>query len=134
MNVPRTVNDFTNFAADKEAWKTGTPLPAAGPKVTGGKRVQQQEQEAATTSTDFSSFVEQAIASAQAVDVNKVWNDALKLPFSNPYAAGTLVVIGFLMGLLAALLVCFPTPRIVNLQLAEDAKKPAAAAPKVKAD
>lgn len=134
MNVPRTVNDFTNYAADKEAWKSPTPIPTAtGPKVTGGKRVN-QEAAATGTATDFSSFVDQAVTYVTAIDVQKTWADALKLPFSNPYAAGTLVVIGFLMGLLAALLVCFPTPRIVNLQLAEDVKKPAPAAPKAKAD
>lgn len=123
VSVPRTVEAFTDYVNNKEAWKTPTALPTQ--KAAGVKIGKPQAQRAAAEP-------EVAPLLPFDLDVQKILDSALELPFTNPYASGTLLLIGFLMGLLTSLIVCFPTPRVVNLQHPDDIKKPAPTGPKIK--
>lgn len=115
MKTTRTVAAFTEFA-EKQSWNDGLAFPPA----LGGSKPDTAA-EAKKAGNPFPPL---------AVDPEQIAKDVLKVLTEHIYASGILILIGFLVGLLAALLLCFPNPRVVYLQ--EHAPSPAATGPKVK--
>lgn len=121
IDTERTVEAFSAFAADESAWKDESVFP---PKIEAAKpnrpvRAAEPEPEHAEPTLDF--------------NPEKILADLQTVVFKHPYAAGTIGLIGFLVGLLMALLLCFPSPRVINMQLDEDVKAAApATGPKIK--
>lgn len=119
MTASRTVEAFTEFV-EKESWENGVALP---PSISKSKEDEDSNNRADTAMPH--------IPDIPAMDPEKLLKDVLYVATNHHWATGVLVVIGSLVGLLLALLVCFPSPRIVMLQ-PQDAPVPTG--PKLKAE
>ena len=105
MNVPRTVEAFTELVGKGE-WAGGAsfpPAPGGGPRVPTGALAPPPHK---THSTD----------GLLAIDLQKLPADMYRVLSEHLYATGIIVIFGFLMGVLSALICCFPNPKIVMLQ------------------
>lgn len=105
MNVPRTVEAFTELA-EKGEWTGGLAFP---PPFTGSTN---KIPTGAVAPPMHTPEPENMFA----FDIEKLPADVYRVVTKHLWATGILVVFGFLMGILAALICCFPNPKIVLLQ------------------
>jgi protein disulfide-isomerase-like protein len=119
VNVPRTVEAYTELVG-KEEFGSGVDYP---PKI----QATTAPKPAATAATAAPHIPE-----ASFLDINpeKLLSDVVQVLTTRYYASGVLILIGFLLGLLASLICCFPSPRVVNLSVTAD--EPVRTGPKIK--
>lgn len=109
-NVPRTVEAYTELVM-KEAHDGGSDYP---PKIAPSKAEPEEQVAAAAPLIPQKSIFD--------VDPVQVLNDLPKLFTDHTPVAVMLVFIGFLVGLLAALICCFPSPHVILLKPKADDK------------
>ena len=109
-NVPRTVEAYTELVT-KENHDGGSDYP---PKITAPKAEPQEYVAAAAPLVPEKSIFD--------VDPAQVLNDLPKLFTDHTAVTVMLVFIGFLIGLLAALICCFPSPNVILLKPKADDK------------
>jgi hypothetical protein len=115
VKTSRTLEAFTEFV-QKGSWESGVPYPPV--------MVKTASNEPTKTSTTPQGF------EFPEIDPEKLLNDVIRVATKHFLASIVIATIGFLLGLLAALIVCFPSPRIVNLQAPEPTPTPSG--PKIK--